>query len=517
MPPPEVSYIGYATTSSSKVGVIKTSYSSRVIREGETLGDYEVLELNPDSVVFGYETAHRFEIPADMQSGPDGPSPQAGSIFMSFDCDIVDATRALAALTDSNVFLAPDVAQYVEVRPTTASSFQKALEIALASTPYASREESGFTIVGLKPTVDQTAQAIANSRHGGNSVKLNFKNADLVYVIDVLARESSQQLFLDEYVEGSVTIRCDEVPAEDVLALILNSREEPYPFLFSRSTLVVADTYSNLDGIRKYLEDDGGELVSINPEGFDWGDGDGRTYFPMEELMKLFAERAGLRIEGELDPVDIGVSLRFCPSLRALHVVAGLAEHDCLISGERLRLLPTSDFVLLQLIGDPKNAEKYMETVVEQSRKYRGRLNHETGEILYSGYLFYDDRDLTKAVDYLRQALEVYEAEGGNPGHAFTARMYLWKDLDTLNPSDAQAEYDRFVQEWTRRGAAGEVTMEMILEVAPPRAVALYLMDEFPSISFTPSTRNGFWARGPKDDVLQVKRDLILLDRMPAR
>ena len=60
------------------------------------------------------------------------------------------------------------------------------------------------------------------------------------------------------------------------------------------------------------------------------------------------------------------------------------------------------------------------------------------------------------------------------------------------------------------------VRMEYLLEEAPSAKVVDFLKDEYPKVKFTPHpTMNGFYANGSKDDLLQIKRELSNLDRVP--
>lgn len=59
--------------------------------------------------------------------------------------------------------------------------------------------------------------------------------------------------------------------------------------------------------------------------------------------------------------------------------------------------------------------------------------------------------------------------------------------------------------------------MEYLLEEAPSAKVVDFLKGEYPAVEFTSHpTMNGFYARGPKEDLLQIKRELGNLDRVPA-
>lgn len=63
---------------------------------------------------------------------------------------------------------------------------------------------------------------------------------------------------------------------------------------------------------------------------------------------------------------------------------------------------------------------------------------------------------------------------------------------------------------------ADAVRMEYLLEEAPSAKVVDFLKDEYPKVKFTAHpTMNGFYANGSKDDLLQIKRELANLDRVP--
>jgi general secretion pathway protein D/type IV pilus assembly protein PilQ len=72
-------------------------------------------------------------------------------------------------------------------------------------------------------------------------VTLDFVNADLVYVIKVLAKEMGRNVFVGPGVDGSVTVTLKNVPVEGALALILKMQENPYDYkVLEGGTIVVA-------------------------------------------------------------------------------------------------------------------------------------------------------------------------------------------------------------------------------------------------------------------------------------
>lgn len=68
----------------------------------------------------------------------------------------------------------------------------------------------------------------------------------------------------------------------------------------------------------------------------------------------------------------------------------------------------------------------------------------------------------------------------------------------------------------TREVPPDAIRMEYLLEQAPSAKVVDFLKGEYEAVEFTPHpTMNGFYARGSKEDLLQIKRELANLDRVP--
>lgn len=80
------------------------------------------------------------------------------------------------------------------------------------------------------------------------TVNLDFVNADLVYVIKILAKEMGRNVFIAPDVTGSVTVTLNKVPPEGALALILRMQENDYNYKLVGNTIVVA-TPEKLDQI----------------------------------------------------------------------------------------------------------------------------------------------------------------------------------------------------------------------------------------------------------------------------
>jgi type IV pilus assembly protein PilQ len=77
--------------------------------------------------------------------------------------------------------------------------------------------------------------------HHSKMVSLDFVNADLVYVIKVLAKEMGRNVYVGPGVEGSVTVTLKSVPVEGALALILKMQENEFDYkVVEPNTIIVA-------------------------------------------------------------------------------------------------------------------------------------------------------------------------------------------------------------------------------------------------------------------------------------
>jgi type IV pilus assembly protein PilQ len=85
------------------------------------------------------------------------------------------------------------------------------------------------------------ARVKARPVHHSKMVSLDFVNADLVYVIKVLAKEMNHNVYVGPGVEGSVTVTLKSVPVEGALALILKMQENEFDYkVVEPNTIIVA-------------------------------------------------------------------------------------------------------------------------------------------------------------------------------------------------------------------------------------------------------------------------------------
>lgn len=96
-------------------------------------------------------------------------------------------------------------------------------------------------------------------------VTLDFVNADLVYVLKVLAKEMNRNIFVGPTVEGSVTVTLKNVPVEGAMALILKMQENEYDYKVVKTTVIVASP-DKLAQIPDDILDDDNIKEAVVPE-----------------------------------------------------------------------------------------------------------------------------------------------------------------------------------------------------------------------------------------------------------
>jgi len=109
------------------------------------------------------------------------------------------------------------------------------LPVVHPSTSQALTAAGSSSLSALRPRI-----APKKARPTQKLVSLDFVNADLVYVIKVLAKEMGRNVVLLPGVEGSVTVTLKSVPVEGALALILKMQESDFDYkILSGRTLCV--------------------------------------------------------------------------------------------------------------------------------------------------------------------------------------------------------------------------------------------------------------------------------------
>ena len=116
----------------------------------------------------------------------------------------------------------------------------KPVQVAQAPRPSAPRMQA-LSGVGQQTSALRRRPAPRRTVNRVKLVSLDFVNADLVYVIKVLAKEMGRNVYIGPGVEGSVTVTLKSVPVDGALALILKMQENDIAYkLVGYNTLIVA-------------------------------------------------------------------------------------------------------------------------------------------------------------------------------------------------------------------------------------------------------------------------------------
>jgi type II secretory pathway component GspD/PulD (secretin) len=168
--------------------------------------------------------------------------------------------------------------------------------------------QGGETINALR-----ARRAPARHRSHQRLVSLDFVNADLVYVIKVLAKEMGRNIYIGPGVDGSVTVTLKSVPVEGALALILKMQESEigYKLLGKSNTLVVAPPEKLNTIPDDILGEKGGEVVGAK-----------RAPKPTDIRQEILLEKApAAKVIGFLEGQYKDVSFTPHPTMNGFYVV----------------------------------------------------------------------------------------------------------------------------------------------------------------------------------------------------
>ena len=169
--------------------------------------------------------------------------------------------KVMTASGSRGLTLAMSTSKMAEGKSSSAPSVAEASRPAKTTAPVA-RQAAPRRVAQVAPRVRRPVRSSALALSGGGKapksalrarrapkrppapkqrmVTLDFVNADLVYVLKVLAKEMNRNIFVGPTVEGSVTVTLKNVPVEGAMALILKMQENEYDYKVVDTTVIVA-------------------------------------------------------------------------------------------------------------------------------------------------------------------------------------------------------------------------------------------------------------------------------------
>ena len=169
-------------------------------------------------------------------AGADAPIP--GKVSLDFtNADLVYVLKVLAKEAGLDVLVAPDVEGAVTTRVQNAAIAELLPSyLAAQQTRYVYECKNG--IIRVAPEGRLRPVAPASELKGATT--FDFVNADLQYVLKLLARESGRYLVVAGDVQGAVTITAKDRPINELLPEILGIQETEFEYELRQGLLLVA-------------------------------------------------------------------------------------------------------------------------------------------------------------------------------------------------------------------------------------------------------------------------------------
>jgi hypothetical protein len=233
IPAPEVWLTGLVQSGTTRLATVTTKVGSRVVHGGQKLGDYVVDEIGNDSIVFRYDDV-RFPIQSKNFTLPSAPTKTRRTLNVAAKLPRLRTGLMLAKLMERDILMDPEI-----TGESTVIASNVTLEQALLKTfGFSPAERRGMIIVAKRPT---SREALEVSPLNGvrGEVTFDFANAEMNYVLKVLADEAGMEISLPGRNDGSVWIYAKNKPVAELLPLILAIQDQPYSVQVEGNTLVV--------------------------------------------------------------------------------------------------------------------------------------------------------------------------------------------------------------------------------------------------------------------------------------
>lgn len=239
---PEVSVNGYVKSDSTTLALVKGPNQSYVTSAGTTLGDYEVRSIAPDGVTFGYKQQTfpvRLRPPAerDLLSVPGAGQDPAHVILSGVPTPY--ALRLLAGAAHNSLYVFPTAAGKVSVS-NSSTSLRGVMNAIAASASMEVTDYAGFTVVAPSNT-NPANWTVSGADTLTGKVSFDFHDAELPYVLLILAKESKQSCVVGSDVGGTVTIYTTEPqPIHTLLTLAARGQKDPPSVTVGNGMLVAS-------------------------------------------------------------------------------------------------------------------------------------------------------------------------------------------------------------------------------------------------------------------------------------
>lgn len=229
--------------------VVASTQMSFLLVKGDKLGDYLVDDISHDLVMMSYSGQH-YRITFDAKTAgeavklppkalqPAGPDDTISLRLHGI--DRVYALKLLAKAMHQNILFCPSDATDRLDLSVTGASLKGVFSGLISSGGLESRGLDKTMVVGTPKQMAEPPAVIPGQTKVEGQVKLDFVNADLVYVLYIMAKEMKRNLIVGPGVEGSVTITTETaVPVGQLLQLIVGVQDDHLEAALDNHFLVV--------------------------------------------------------------------------------------------------------------------------------------------------------------------------------------------------------------------------------------------------------------------------------------
>jgi type IV pilus assembly protein PilQ len=111
----------------------------------------------------------------------------------------------------------------------TVAAYQQGENVRLVIEPKGQWEQTAYQsetqfVIEVKPVTADAAKAAARSRYTGEKLSLNFQNVEVRAVLNVIADFTDLNIITSDTVSGNITLRLKDVPWDQALEIILQTR-----------------------------------------------------------------------------------------------------------------------------------------------------------------------------------------------------------------------------------------------------------------------------------------------------
>ena len=224
----QITVEGILTQSDGRWAILRDASETRhVVQAGQEIGEVTITGITATDVRLRYlEEAYSFSFPdieKVLSSAPDLAYDSANAADIFVDTEVILALHLFSQAFGQSVASSASITdQKVRVAARQAS-FQNLVELAKTD-GYKKTVVSGITVI-CEP---HKTSAVSNTKPAWDSPKkvtLNFINADLRYVLKVLARDSKKDIIISADLKGVANVCVQDTPIALVFPLLLHLQD----------------------------------------------------------------------------------------------------------------------------------------------------------------------------------------------------------------------------------------------------------------------------------------------------